>query len=201
MSFGLTFDKLLVIGIIAVFLLGPERLPEAARTVGRLIGQLKDVSQGFQKELKSAMDEVGDPVHKLTRPSLRSLDGSELPDTRVKPKSAEMAPFVASAAVEPEPEAGWSTPPAATAALAQDPAVNPAQDPALDPATQAAAPPFAPGMAPAARNGGQDQGPHGPVQPEHGQPEHGQPEHGQPENGQPGPAPSQPGSIPGIEAR
>ena len=190
--FNVTGGELVIIFLVALVVLGPERLPEAARTVGRLMGQLKDVSQGFQKELKSAMDEVGDPVHKLTRPSLRSLDGSELPDTRVKPKSAEMAPFVASAAVEPEPEAGWSTPPAAaTAAPAQDPAVNPAHDPALDPATQAAAPPFAPGMAPAARNGGQDQGPHDPVRPEHGQPE----------NGQPGPAPSQPGSIPGIEAR
>ena len=200
--FNVTGGELVIIFLVALVVLGPERLPEAARTVGRLMGQLKDVSQGFQKELKSAMDEVGEPVHKLTRPSLRSLDGSELPDTRVKPKSAEMAPFVASAAVEPEPEAGWSTPPAAaTAAPAPDPAVNPAHDPVQDPAAQAAAPPFAPGMAPAARNGGQDQGPHGPVQPEHGQPEHGQPEHGQPEHGQPGPAPSQPGSIPGIEAR
>ena len=190
--FNVTGGELVIIFLVALVVLGPERLPEAARTVGRLMGQLKDVSQGFQKELKSAIDEVGEPVHKLTRPSLRSLDGSELPDTRVKPKSAEMAQFVASAAVEPEPEAGWSTPPAAaTAAPAQDPVVNPAHDPAQDPAAQAAAPPFAPGMAPAARNGGQDQGPHGPVQPDYSQPE----------NGQPGPAPSQPGSIPGIEAR
>ena len=183
--FNVTGGELVIIFLVALVVLGPERLPEAARTVGRLMGQLKDVSQGFQKELKSAMDEVGEPVHKLTRPSLRSLDGSELPDTRVKPKSAEMAPFVAYAAVEPEPEAGWSTPPAAaTAAPAQDPAANPAHDPAPDPAAQAAAPPFAPGMASGARNDGQDQSPHGPVQPENGQPENGQP-----------------GSIPGIEAR
>ncbi len=186
--FNVTGGELVIIFLVALVVLGPERLPEAARTVGRLIGQLKDVSQGFQKELKSAIEEVGEPVHKLTRPSLRSLEGSELPDTRVKPKSAEMAPFVASAAVEPEPEAGWSTPPAAvTAAGAHDPAVKPA----LDPARQVPAPPFAPRMAPATRNGGQGQGPRDPVRPEHGQPE----------NVQPGPAPSQPASIPGIEAR
>ena len=36
MSFGLTFDKLLIIGIIAVFLLGPDRLPYYASQLARL---------------------------------------------------------------------------------------------------------------------------------------------------------------------
>ena len=36
-SFGLTFDKLLIIGIIAVFLLGPGRLPYYASQLARLV--------------------------------------------------------------------------------------------------------------------------------------------------------------------
>ena len=35
--FGLTFEKLLIIGVIAVFLLGPERLPHYAAQLGRLV--------------------------------------------------------------------------------------------------------------------------------------------------------------------
>ena len=37
MSFGLTFDKILIIAIIAVFLLGPERLPYYASQLARMV--------------------------------------------------------------------------------------------------------------------------------------------------------------------
>ena len=43
MSFGLTFDKLLVLGIIAVFLLGPERLPYYASQLARLVRRISGI--------------------------------------------------------------------------------------------------------------------------------------------------------------
>jgi sec-independent protein translocase protein TatB len=55
--FGLTFDKLLVIGVIAVFLLGPDRLPHYAAQLGRLVRSLRDMATGAKARMK---DELGD---------------------------------------------------------------------------------------------------------------------------------------------
>ena len=55
--FGLTFDKILVIGVIAVFLLGPERLPHYAAQLGRLVRSLRDMATGAKARMK---DELGD---------------------------------------------------------------------------------------------------------------------------------------------
>ncbi|CAN5284086.1 hypothetical protein BH11ACT4_BH11ACT4_20580 [soil metagenome] len=55
MSFGLTFDKLLIIGIIAVFLLGPERLPYYASQLARLVKSLRKMADGAKERMREEM--------------------------------------------------------------------------------------------------------------------------------------------------
>jgi sec-independent protein translocase protein TatB len=55
--FGLTFEKLLVIGVIAVFVLGPERLPRYAAQLGRLIRAVRDIANGAKDRVKDEMGE------------------------------------------------------------------------------------------------------------------------------------------------
>ena len=55
MSFGLTFDKLLVLGIIAVFLLGPERLPYYASQLARLVRNLRGMANGAKDRMREEM--------------------------------------------------------------------------------------------------------------------------------------------------
>ncbi|MDH6180404.1 sec-independent protein translocase protein TatB [Microbacteriaceae bacterium SG_E_30_P1] len=55
MSFGLTFDKLLIIGIIAVFLLGPERLPYYASQLARLVRNLRNMANGAKERMRDEM--------------------------------------------------------------------------------------------------------------------------------------------------
>lgn len=56
MSFGLTIEKLLVIGIIALFLIGPDRLPAYSAQFGRLVRQLRDMASGAKDRMR---DELG----------------------------------------------------------------------------------------------------------------------------------------------
>jgi sec-independent protein translocase protein TatA len=48
--------EILVILVVALIVLGPKKLPEAGRQVGKAIAEVRKWSQGFQDEIKSAMD-------------------------------------------------------------------------------------------------------------------------------------------------
>ena len=61
--FNVTGSELLIILFVALVVLGPAKLPEAARQVGKIIGEFKRISSGFQREMKAAMD---DPLSKVT---------------------------------------------------------------------------------------------------------------------------------------
>ena len=56
--FNIGGGEFLVIALIALIVLGPQRLPDAARQVGKVMGDLRRVSSGFQAELKGALDEA-----------------------------------------------------------------------------------------------------------------------------------------------
>ncbi|GAA3748891.1 twin-arginine translocase TatA/TatE family subunit [Leifsonia bigeumensis] len=60
--FGLTFEKLLVIGILAVFLLGPERLPYYASQLARLVKNLKKMADGAKDRMREEMGPDFDEV-------------------------------------------------------------------------------------------------------------------------------------------
>ena len=47
--------EILVILVVALLVLGPERLPDAARQAGRVLSELRRMSSGFQNELRDAM--------------------------------------------------------------------------------------------------------------------------------------------------
>lgn len=60
--FGLTFEKLLLIGVIAVFLLGPERLPHYAAQLARLVRSLRKMADGAKDRLRDEMGPDFDDV-------------------------------------------------------------------------------------------------------------------------------------------
>ena len=49
--------ELLVIFFVALLVLGPNKLPDAARQVGRAVNEIRRVSGGFQREMREAMRE------------------------------------------------------------------------------------------------------------------------------------------------
>jgi sec-independent protein translocase protein TatB len=54
--FDIGFSELVVIGLVALIVIGPERLPRVARTVGHLIGRLQryvaDVKSDINREVE-----------------------------------------------------------------------------------------------------------------------------------------------------
>lgn len=53
-DFGLS--ELLLLGVIALIVLGPERLPKAARTTGRLVGKLQRLVSNVKQELSAQVE-------------------------------------------------------------------------------------------------------------------------------------------------
>ncbi len=62
MSFGLTFDKLIIIAVIAVFLVGPDRLPAYAATLARLVKSLRSLADGAKDRMREEMGPEFDEV-------------------------------------------------------------------------------------------------------------------------------------------
>lgn len=59
---GLTFDKLLIILVIALIVLGPERLPYYAQKLGELVKGLKRMADGAKDRVKEEMGDEYDEV-------------------------------------------------------------------------------------------------------------------------------------------
>jgi len=60
--FGLTFEKLLVIGVLDVFLLGPERLPRYAAGLARLVKGIRNMASGAKDRMRNEMGDDFDDV-------------------------------------------------------------------------------------------------------------------------------------------
>ena len=54
--FNIGPEKLMMVLLIALIVLGPDKLPNAARQIGRYLNDFRRISQGFQDELRGAMD-------------------------------------------------------------------------------------------------------------------------------------------------
>jgi sec-independent protein translocase protein TatB len=61
-SFGLTFDKLIIIAVIAVFLIGPDRLPGYAAQLARLVRSLRAMADGAKERMREEMGPEFDEV-------------------------------------------------------------------------------------------------------------------------------------------
>jgi sec-independent protein translocase protein TatB len=105
--FDIGWSELLVIGVVAVVVVGPKELPRLMRTFGHYTGKLRAMASDFQRQFEDAVreteiDEVRKAMHDF------HAEASDLHATVDKPlmvpKTAEPSP-VAAQAPEPEPRA------------------------------------------------------------------------------------------------
>lgn len=75
--FGLSGEKILILLVIAVFVLGPDRLPQYAQQLARLVKSLRRMAEGAKDQLKS---ELGDDYEDL---DWRKLDPRQYDPRRI----------------------------------------------------------------------------------------------------------------------
>jgi sec-independent protein translocase protein TatB len=139
--FDVGLSELMVIAVVALVVIGPERLPKVARTAGLLLGRLRryvsdvkaDINREIQlDELKKLQQEVVEQAS-LTETSVssewRDLE-STLHNTIAPPSvvadTAPAEPFMPAAAVSPAPTFPEIAP-AATPRAAEPPVAEPKQ--------------------------------------------------------------------------
>ena len=54
--FDIGFLELLILGVVGLLVLGPERLPRAARTAGLWVGRIKRTVADMQREINSQLE-------------------------------------------------------------------------------------------------------------------------------------------------
>lgn len=104
--FDIGFSELMVIGLVALIVIGPERLPRVARTLGHLAGRLQryvnDVKADINREVElDELRKMRDTVQQAAT-GFESSVQSELSKTESElNQAAESAAGVSTAPIEP----------------------------------------------------------------------------------------------------
>ena len=95
--FGIGPEELVLILIIALIVLGPERMPKVARDLGRVVGDLRRTSDQLREEflnsdklLDKAADAAGPPAQPMAIPPVVQSNGSGPPIEGETPFDREM---------------------------------------------------------------------------------------------------------------
>lgn len=119
--FGISFSELLLVGLVALLVLGPERLPHAARTAGLWVGRLKRSFNAIKQEVEREIgaDEIRRQLHNehilsLEQEARKIFTPTQQEPTPVTPEATptvtapvaeaapvEAAPVVAATPIEP----------------------------------------------------------------------------------------------------
>lgn len=101
--FGISFSELLLVGLVALLVLGPERLPGAARTAGLWIGRLKRSFNSIKMEVEREIgaDDIRRQLHNehilsMEQEARRILDPKAPPASPASPAPATPAAETAS---------------------------------------------------------------------------------------------------------
>jgi sec-independent protein translocase protein TatB len=79
--FGIGLPEILMIAVVALIVLGPERLPEAARSAGKAIRELRkavEPARSAWTELSSELTTMGETVSSLPRSTIKPSRPGEI---------------------------------------------------------------------------------------------------------------------------
>jgi sec-independent protein translocase protein TatB len=118
--FNVGGGEIIVVLLIALIVLGPDRLPEYTRKAAKAAGELRRLSNGFQSEMRNAMNVTDDTptVAPTAAPTVDPVSGPRLlppPSTNPATSAADDGPAPAGADAPAAP-AGDDSPASGTSA-------------------------------------------------------------------------------------
>jgi sec-independent protein translocase protein TatA len=87
--FGIGMPEMIIILVIALIVIGPQKLPELAKSLGKGLAEFKKATNDFQQNIREE--------------ALKSDEAVNKPAAEVKTDSAATAPLTPTAAAEPQP--------------------------------------------------------------------------------------------------
>jgi sec-independent protein translocase protein TatB len=112
--FGLSFSEIVIIAVLALLLLGPDKLPDAMKTLGKGMRDLKKATEDLKDQVEKEI--YADDGKKISRPALvPPVPVGPVPGPAGPPPAAtsENVPGLEAALAEPPAEQG--APPASAA--------------------------------------------------------------------------------------
>lgn len=104
--FGISLEHLLILAVVGLFILGPQRLPEAAAWLGRTTKLIRHYVGGAREQIKSELgpdyDELRDTMGQLN--SLRKVNPAETVRKSLFDVGAPAAAPVAEASESVDPQ-------------------------------------------------------------------------------------------------
>ncbi len=121
--FGIGAPELIVILVVALVVLGPKRLPELARGLGRTLGEFRRATSGVSEELDNARVLLEEEVRQAEH-SARAGDRADDDDHQIEKRASSTLPAPPEA---PSAAAAADTPSQPDAASPPDKQEKPAQ--------------------------------------------------------------------------
>jgi len=87
--FGIGMTEMIVILVIALVVLGPKRLPELARSLGKSLAELRRASTDLRREFQDVADDVRIEPPSLARPAGPTSAPREEPGASSTPGTPE----------------------------------------------------------------------------------------------------------------
>lgn len=122
--FDIGFWELVVVGVVGLLVLGPERLPVAIRTVSRLFKTVRDTANAVKTELSQElrMDELHRDLKKAEQLDIKHLS----PELK---ESVDQLREAAASVTRPYEKKALAEPPPATDTSPTQPLIEPDADP------------------------------------------------------------------------
>ena len=83
--FDIGWTEMLVLGIVTLLAVGPRQLPGMLRTVGRYVGQMRDMANDFRHQMDDVADEMDARKQLQDLQELRKLTKKTLGDEMAAP--------------------------------------------------------------------------------------------------------------------